>query len=85
MVHLSIPSILHCTDHWLQFGRKDMDHVVHTKPLWKNCDDGKSPTCYDKHFRQTLCRTFPYHSVKTVRLNLNLTRDLLADQRYVVR
>jgi len=71
---------------YLQYGRTHQWLFQHNKPLWPHCvADGESASkyrnsyCWDPAFLNTFCPLFPFQSIKTVRLRLNLTRALVAD------
>ena len=50
--------------------------------LWQFCSKGKVPVCYRADFLSKFCRAFPVQVMKTVRLRVDLTRNLLERTRY---
>ena len=68
---------------YISYAQKNTDSFAHNKRLWKYCDNGKNRDCYKPEVLNRFCSMFPFHSMKTVRLRANLSRELLQDDRWV--
>ena len=71
------------SDDYIHYAKKHMDSFVRNKRLWKYCKDGKNQNCYKSDLLNQFCSIFPFHSMKTVRIRANLSRELLKDNRWV--
>ena len=54
----------------------------HNNRLWKYCQNGKNKSCFKPDFLSAMCMEYPFQSIKTVRMRLNLLRPFLEDDRY---
>lgn len=78
-----------CSDQYLRYGKSHQWLFSHTARLWSHClADGpkfKQSYCWKPEFLNKFCPLFPFQSIKTVRLRLNLTRSLVEDPSLNVR
>jgi len=90
----TLKDLMHCNydplDRYLDYGPKHHWLFEHNKRLWKYCMAGgwknvKSSLCWGKDFLNKFCPLFPFQSMKTVRLRLNLTQQLVQDPSLNVR
>ena len=86
---------MHCNytnlEDYLKWGREhpektDLPHkrFRQNSRLWKYCSkEGRqrSSYCWTPHFLNKFCSLFPFQAFKTVRLRVNLTRELVEDLR----
>ena len=72
-----------CLDRYLRYGKSHQWLFSHTARLWSHCmADGpkfKQSYCWKPEFLNKFCPLFPFQSIKTVRLRLNLTQALVED------
>jgi len=71
-------------DWYLRYGRSHPWLFKHNERLWKFCveegeDKQRSSFCWRPEFLNRFCSLFPFQSIKTVRLRLNLTEALVQD------
>lgn len=66
-------------EHYLAFGPDHPWLFSHNERLWNYCSSFPE-LCWQPDFLAPFCRLFPFQSVKTVRLRLNLTKELLEDK-----
>ena len=60
------------------------------KRMWGHCLAGGKEAiaksyCWNTEFATHFCKLFPFHSIKTVRLRLNMTETLVTDERLSVK
>ena len=72
-------------DSYIQYGKTHPWLFSHNDRLWKYCDNGKAPFCYQPEFLNRFCSLFPVQSIKTVRLRLYLTQKFMQDKNSKVR
>lgn len=74
--------------YYLEYGRTHHWLFNHNAPLWKYCTengDFRSSYCWTPDFLNRFCPLFPFQSLKTVRLRLNLTQEFMVDDRFNVK
>lgn len=71
-------------EHYLRYGPSHPWLFSHNKFLWGRCKTS-SDLCWKPEFLSPFCSLFPFQSLKTVRLRLNLTEELLEDKKLGVR
>lgn len=90
----TLKDLMHCNytnlDRYLTYGRSHQWLFVHNPRLWTHCQaDGKQQFrksyCWKPEFLNKFCPLFPFQSIKTVRLRLNLTEQLVKDPSLNVR
>lgn len=91
----TIKSLMKCNysqiDRYLRYGMSHPWLFQHNKRLWKYCpkrkkkQKKKKSMCWKPEFLNRFCPLFPFQSIKTVRLRLNLTRSLVEDSSLNVR
>jgi hypothetical protein len=64
---------------YVDYGRNHPNLFSHNRRLWGYCHKGKEKFCFEREFLNRFCSLFPFQTLKTVRLRLNLTRALLED------
>ena len=68
---------------YLQYGKQHQWLFSHNERLWAHClADGpqfRKSYCWDPVFLNSFCPLFPFQSIKTVRLRLNLTQSLVEE------
>ena len=69
---------------FIDYARVHREALSHNKRLWKYCDRGRNSDCFEPELLNRFCSLFPFQTMKTVRLRVNLTRALLEDDRQVV-
>jgi len=83
----TLKDLMHCNytslGSYLQYGKSHQWLFSHNQPLWSHCTkDGpkfRSSYCWKPEFLNRFCPLFPFQSIKTVRLRLNLTKSLVED------
>lgn len=70
--------------HYLNYGPKHPWLLFHNQRLWNYCTSFPK-LCWLPEFLTPFCKLFPFQSLKTVRLRLNLTRELLDDDKLGVQ
>lgn len=83
----TLSSLMRCNytslGRYLQYGKQHQWLFSHNEPLWAHClADGpkfRKSYCWDPVFLNRFCPLFPYQSIKTVRLRLNLTKPLVEE------
>jgi len=90
----TIKDLMHCNytnlNRYLTYGRGHQWLFTHNARLWTHCQaDGKQrfqkSYCWKPEFLNKFCPLFPFQSIKTVRLRLNLTEQLVKDPSLNVR
>lgn len=70
-------------ERYLQYGKQHQWLFSHNERLWAHClADGpqfRKSYCWEPAFLNRFCPLFPFQSIKTVRLRLNLTKTLVED------
>ncbi|XP_042223384.1 carbohydrate sulfotransferase 4-like isoform X2 [Homarus americanus] len=66
-------------ENYLNYGPEHPYLFMHNKPLWNYCASFPN-LCWKPDFLTPFCRLFPFQSLKTVRLRLNLTKEFLEDK-----
>ncbi|ENN83499.1 hypothetical protein YQE_00143, partial [Dendroctonus ponderosae] len=61
---------------YIEYATTRNNLLRHNKLLWAHCE-ADHDICWDREFLNQFCRLFPFQSVKTVRLRLNLAEALL--------
>ena len=69
---------------FIDYARVHREALSHNKRLWKYCDRGRNPDCFEPELLNRFCALFPFQTMKTVRLRVNMTRALLEDDRQVI-
>ena len=69
---------------FIDYARVHHEALSHNKRLWKYCDRGRNPDCFEPELLNRFCSLFPFQTMKTVRLRVNMTRALLEDDRQVI-
>ena len=64
---------------YLENAKEQKEAMSHNKRLWDHCYGRHRQLCYDPDFLSQYCSLFPFQSMKTVRLRLNLTKPILED------
>jgi len=88
----TLKQLMHCNytnlESYLNYGKNHNWLFLHNTRLWKYCKEGGNPRlsyCWSPEFLNRFCPLFPFQSIKTVRLRLNLTRQLVEDKSLNVR
>jgi hypothetical protein len=93
----TLKDLMHCNydrlGWYLNYGRNHHWLFKHNKRLWKHCiaDTWRSRKrvrnsfCWGTDFLNKFCPLFPFQSMKTVRLRLNLTQEFVQDPSLNVR
>ncbi|XP_063588383.1 carbohydrate sulfotransferase 4-like [Penaeus indicus] len=71
-------------EHYLKYGPSHPWVFSHNSVLWSRCKTFPD-LCWKPEFLSPFCSLFPFQSLKTVRLRLNLTEELLEDKKLGVR
>ncbi|XP_046746148.1 carbohydrate sulfotransferase 3-like isoform X2 [Diprion similis] len=83
-----VKDLLNCKyqdlDEYVSYGRHRPWAFIHNPYLWKLCRVHED-VCYNPKFHSSLCRLFPFQSMKLVRLRLRIAQELLADEKLAVR
>ncbi|XP_015522085.2 carbohydrate sulfotransferase 5 [Neodiprion lecontei] len=69
---------------YIDYGKPHPWVFNHNTNLWKQCERHKG-VCYDHKFLSSMCKLFPFQSMKLVRLRLRIAQELLADEKLAVR
>eukprot|EP00088_Acartia_fossae_P008136 TRINITY_DN13852_c0_g2_i1.p1 TRINITY_DN13852_c0_g2~~TRINITY_DN13852_c0_g2_i1.p1 ORF type:complete len:458 (-),score=59.97 TRINITY_DN13852_c0_g2_i1:223-1596(-) len=64
---------------YIEYGKSHNWLFSHNQRLWQYCDQGRNSFCWQPNFLNQFCSLFPFQSIKTVRLRLNLTQTLMTD------
>ncbi|KAK7072026.1 Sulfotransferase, partial [Halocaridina rubra] len=84
----NIRHLLNCNytdmDQYLDYGPGHPWLFLHNTRLWNYCTSFPE-ICWDPDFLSPFCKLFPFQSLKTVRLRLNLTREFLEDKQLRVQ
>eukprot|EP00092_Neocalanus_flemingeri_P015418 GFUD01016686.1.p1 GENE.GFUD01016686.1~~GFUD01016686.1.p1 ORF type:complete len:455 (+),score=127.05 GFUD01016686.1:199-1563(+) len=83
----TLKDLMHCNytslGSYLQYGKSHQWLFNHNPRLWAHCTEGghnfRSSYCWKPEFLNRFCPLFPFQSIKTVRLRLNLTKSLVED------
>ena len=79
----ALENLFHCDysdlDSYLDYAMNHNEALSHNKRLWSNCYGSGRKHCYNPEFLSQFCSLFPFQSLKTVRLRLNLTRQIIED------
>jgi len=90
----TLRDLMHCNytnlESYLHYGKSHHWLFNHNKRLWPYCiEDGpnnyRNSYCWEPSFLNRFCSLFPFQSIKTVRLRLNLTKALVEDPSLNVR
>jgi len=89
----TLKDLMHCNytnlGSYLQYGKSHQWLFSHNKRLWARCtEEGQQPRssyCWKPQFLNRFCPLFPFQSIKTVRLRLNLTKQLVEDSSLNVK
>ncbi|XP_069975671.1 carbohydrate sulfotransferase 5-like [Penaeus vannamei] len=71
-------------EHYLDYGPEHPWLFTHNQVLWSRCQAAPD-LCWKPEFLSPFCSLFPFQSLKTVRLRLNLTQELLQDKKLGVQ
>ena len=66
---------------YLKWSQGDHFMFLQNSRLWKYCNNGENPDCWTPEFLNKFCSLFPFQVVKTVRLRMKLTKELVEDTR----
>jgi len=74
---------------YIQYGKSHPWLFQHNTRLWKYCTE-QGPNyqhsfCWKPKFLNRFCSLFPFQSIKTVRLRLNLTREFFKDTKFQLK
>ncbi|XP_046596048.1 carbohydrate sulfotransferase 5-like isoform X2 [Neodiprion lecontei] len=69
---------------YIDYGKPHPWVFNHNTNLWKQCERHKG-VCYDHKFLSSMCKLFPFQSMKLVRMRLRIAQELLADEKLAVR
>ena len=64
---------------YLTYAQAHPETLSHNERLWSHCYGSSRKHCYNPEFLSQFCSVFPFQSLKTVRLRLNLTRQIIED------
>ena len=78
-----IEILLVTAEAFIDYARVHHEALSHNKRLWKYCDRGRNADCFEPELLNRFCSLFPFQTMKTVRLRVNMTRALLEDDRQV--
>ena len=70
---------LYISGSYLDYARVHLEALSHNERLWSQCYGSNRHFCYDPEFLSQFCSLFPFQSMKTVRLRLNLTKQIIND------
>ncbi|XP_046426414.1 carbohydrate sulfotransferase 5-like isoform X2 [Neodiprion fabricii] len=83
-----VKDLLNCEyqdlDEYIDYGKPHPWVFNHNTNLWKQCRHHKE-VCYDHKFLSSMCKLFPFQSMKLVRMRLRIAQELLADEKLAVR
>uniref|UniRef100_A0A2A4JKF2 Sulfotransferase domain-containing protein n=1 Tax=Heliothis virescens TaxID=7102 RepID=A0A2A4JKF2_HELVI len=69
---------------YFEYGSKHWNQFSHNTRLWDHCKY-KKELCCDAEFTSRLCKLFPFHAMKVVRLRLRLIQEILDDKELNVK
>ena len=89
----SLTQLLTCNytgmEGYMKYNMRKNYQFIENKRMWSHClAGGKANTksyCWNVQFAAQYCKLFPFQSIKTVRMRLNLTESLVADERMNVK
>ena len=67
---------------FLDYARIHLEALSHNERLWSQCFGDNRKLCYNPEFLSQFCSLFPFQSMKTVRLRVNLTRPLIGKYEF---
>ena len=65
------------SDSYFAYAMSHAEAFSHNERLWSHCYGSSRKHCYNPEFLSQFCSLFPFQSLKTVRLRLNLTRQII--------
>ncbi len=66
---------------WFDYARHHQEALSHNERLWGHCAQHRNrQDCFSPRFLSRYCSLFPFQSMKTVRLRMNITRQIIEDQ-----
>lgn len=69
-------------DNYLSYGKHHVYLFTHNTRLWEKCNTVQNADfCWNATFLNQFCKLFPFQSMKTVRLRLELVEELLEDEK----
>jgi hypothetical protein len=84
----NLKNLLNCDysnlQNYLQYGRTHNYLFTHNRRLWGLCDSFPQ-YCWNSTFLSSVCKVFPFQSMKTVRIRLRLAEELLKDEQLNVK
>ncbi|CAG9858453.1 unnamed protein product [Phyllotreta striolata] len=84
----TLKNLLHCDykklRSYLRYGRSHVYLFTHNTRLWDQCEQFPS-YCWNPNFLSQFCKLFPFQSMKSVRLSLDLAENLLEDSSLNVK
>ncbi|CAH1111051.1 unnamed protein product [Psylliodes chrysocephalus] len=84
----TLKSLLKCNysdlQSYLQYGMSHVYLFTHNTRLWDQCEQYPG-YCWNSNFLNQFCKLFPFQSMKSVRLNLEVAEDLLEDKSLNVK
>lgn len=63
----------------LDYAKVHVEALSHNERLWSQCFGDNRKMCYNPEFLSQFCSLFPFQTLKTVRLRVNLTRTIIED------
>jgi len=79
----ALENLFHCDysdlGSYLTYAQAHPEALSHNERLWSHCFGTNRKHCYNPEFLNQFCSLFPFQSMKTVRLRLNLTREIIED------
>ena len=81
MIQSQCIEYFHSPDSYYKYGRQHHELFRHNVRYWKYCKGKGSSLCWKPKTTENLCKLYPFQSIKTVRLRINLTREFLKDDR----
>lgn len=72
-------------DRYLEYGERRGIVFSHNKYLWEHCNLNSSQYCKSQEFMSGFCKLFPFITMKTVRLGLDLAQTLLNERNLNIR
>ena len=79
MHNFNTKSFLKITGTFLDYAKIHLEALSHNERLWSQCFGDNRKLCYNPDFLSQFCSLFPFQSLKTVRLRVNLTRSFIED------
>ena len=67
------------TGNLLDYAKVHVEALSHNERLWSQCFGDNRKMCYNPEFLSQFCSLFPFQTLKTVRLRVNLTRTIIED------